>query len=144
MKLLAALLLCAATAWPQYSSSLQRIGGGGSYNALSSLESVKQPYSPSVLRTNMRYIQPGTVTERKQVDGKTWLRLKNGKEEVWVADHPEASYAGVGRAMPCVVVVGPASEDIGGESVYYWFSAASWEIAHVRAFELRRPGVPLD
>ena len=142
MKLLAALLLCAATAWPQPYGSLQRIGG--LYHPDTKTEPVKQPYSPSVLRPNMRYIQPGTVTERKQVDGKTWLRLKNGKEEVWVADHPEASYAGVGRAMPCVVVVGPASEDIGGESVYYWFSVASWELAHVRAFELRRPGVPLD
>ena len=144
MKLLAAFLLFAVTAYPQFYGPVSRVGGNGTVDVKENNKPRKQPYSPSVLRANMRYIQPGTVTERKEVDGKTWLRLKNGKEEVWVADHPEASYAGVGRAMPCVVVVGPASEDIGGESVYYYFSVASWELTHVRAFELRRPGVSLD
>ena len=105
--------------------------------------------SSDLLRANMRYLTPATVLAKQKVGKETWLQLEVKRKDVdvcemWVADYPEADRIGVQQKVPCVVVLGPAHEAIQGRRVAYWFASGPYDINYVRAFEIRRPGAPLE
>lgn len=129
--------------------SLQRVGGGGRY-AVTAAEPAKpkDPAPPQKLRANMRYLTPGTVLAKQTIDGKIWIQLDVKRQditgEIWVADHPQAEKIGVMQKVPCIVVLGPSHEKLQGRQAAYWFADGYYELPAIRAFQMRRPGVPVD
>ncbi|NBW01974.1 MAG: hypothetical protein EBR85_09905 [Betaproteobacteria bacterium] len=132
------------------SDSKQAVGGGGRYAIIATkTPEPKDPAPPQNLRANMRYITPGTVLAKQKVDGKTWIQLEVHRKdfegrELWVADHPDADRIGVQQKAVCIVVMGPSHQAIQGRQVAYWFASGDYDLNYVRAFEMRRPGVPLE
>ena len=130
--------------------SMQAVGGGGRFAVIATkAPEPKDPAPPQKLRANMRYLTPGTVLAKQKVGNETWLQLEVKRKdsdvrEVWVADYPDAETIGVQQKIPCVVVLGPARDEIQGRRLSYWFANGWYDISYITAFELRRPGVPVQ
>jgi hypothetical protein len=149
----AVLVLCLAngSAMAQiYADPIQSVGGGGrSVRISTGAIEPKDPAPPQKLRANMRYLTPGTVLAKKTVGKETWLQLEVKRKDVdvremWIADYPGAASVGVQQKIPCVVVLGDPREEIQGRRLGYWLASGPYDLNYIRAFEIRRPGVPVD
>lgn len=145
-----ALCLAAGAQAQVISDRLQSVGGGGRYARIATTApEPKDPAPPQKLRANMRYLTPATVLAKMKVGTETWLQLEVKRKdldvrEMWVADYPDAETIGVQQKIPCVVVLGPSRDEIQGRRLAYWFASGWYDISYFTAFELRRPGVPVQ
>lgn len=142
--------LAAAANSQVVSDRLQSVGGGGRHAIIATgAVEPKDPAPPQKLRANMRYLTPGTVLAKKTVGKETWLQLEVNRKDVdvremWIADYPGAASVGVQQKIPCVIVLGNPREEIQGRRLGYWLASGPYDLNYIRAFEIRRPGVPVD